>query len=145
MAPLRHLYTAPSVKILFQQKQCKSSFRKFTVKSIKTYTFQYNKNMIHKISDHALTENEFSLLTKGLSFSPTPTKTFKQEINNSWSKFKTRMLKQYFFQNSVHENHPILRENQNEYPHPLTTSTLDSLFTYVKQELGYRKPRITLH
>ena len=101
--------------------------------------------MIHKISDHALTENEFSLLTKGLSFSPTPTKTFKQEINNSWSKFKTRMLKQYFFQNSVHENHPILRENQNEYPHPLTTSTLDSLFTYVKQELGYRKPRITLH
>ena len=118
MAPLRHLYTAPSVKILFQQKQCKSSFRKFTVKSIKTYTFQYNKNMIHKISDHALTENEFSLLTKGLSFSPTPTKTFKQEINNSWSKFKTRMLKQYFFQNSVHEKPSHFKRKSKRIPPP---------------------------
>ena len=75
--PLKHIYTPPSIKVLFSQNQCKSSFRKFTTKSIKTYTSQYNENMIHNLSDHTLTEYEFSVLTKGLSFVPTPTKTFK--------------------------------------------------------------------
>ena len=37
--------------------------------------------MIHKLSDHALTEDEFLVLTKALSFVPRPTKAFKQEIN----------------------------------------------------------------
>ena len=64
---------------------------------MKPYTYQYNKNLIHNLSDHTLTEEEFSVLTKGLCFVFNPTKTFKQEINKSWSKFKKWMLKQYFF------------------------------------------------
>ena len=80
--PLKRIYTPPSIKVLFPLNQCKSSFRKFTTNSIKTYTSQYNKNMKHNLFDHTLTEEEFSVLTKGLSFVPTPTKiTNKKQIN----------------------------------------------------------------
>ena len=58
--------------------------------------------MIHNLSDHILTEDELSVLAKGLSFVPTPIKNFKQETNRSWNKFKTHMLTQYFFRNSIH-------------------------------------------
>ena len=50
--------------------------------------------MIHNLSNHTLTEDEFSVLTKGFSFVRAPTKSFKQETNKSWNKFKTRTLKQ---------------------------------------------------
>ena len=95
--PLKRIYTPPSIKVLFPLNQCKSSFRKFAANSIKAYTSQYNKNIIHNFSDHILTEDELSVLTKGLSFVPIPTKTFKQGTNRFWNKFKTRMLTQYFF------------------------------------------------
>ena len=77
------------VKVLFPQNQCKFSFCKFTTKSITTYISQCNKNMIHNVSDHTLTEGEFSVLTKCLSFVSTTTKNFKQEKNKSLNKFKT--------------------------------------------------------
>ena len=76
---LRSIYTPLSIKVLFAQNQCKCSFRKSTATTIKTYTFQYNKNMIHNLSNCTLTEEEFSVLIKVLSFVPTPTKTFKQK------------------------------------------------------------------
>ena len=50
--------------------------------------------MIHNLSDHILTEDEFSVLTEDLFFT-TPIKTFKQEINKSGSKLKTHVLKQH--------------------------------------------------
>ena len=58
--PLKRIYTPPSIKVLFPLNQCKSSFRKFTANSIKAYTSQYNKNIIHNLSDHILTEDELS-------------------------------------------------------------------------------------
>ena len=73
----------PTVEVFFPQNQYKSSFRKFTATTTKTYTSQYNKNMIHNLSGPILTEEELSVLIKGLSFVPTPTKIFKQEINKS--------------------------------------------------------------
>ena len=69
---LKSIYTPPLIKVLFPPNQYKSSFHKFTTKSIETYTSQYNKNMIHNLSNHTLTEDEFSVLTKGLSLVPTP-------------------------------------------------------------------------
>ena len=87
--PLKRIYTRPSIKVLLPLNQCKSSFCKFTINSIKTYTSQCNKNMIHNFSDHKLTEDELLVLTKGLSFVAIPTKTFKQETYKSWNKFKT--------------------------------------------------------
>ena len=78
-ATLKRIYTPLSVKVLFPLNQCKSSFHKFTSNFIKTCTSQCNKNMIHNLSDHTLTDDEFSVLTKGLSFVPTPTKTFKKD------------------------------------------------------------------
>ena len=51
---------------------------------IKTYTSQYNKNMIHSLSYNTLTEDELSVFTKGLSSVTTPTKTFKQKLNESF-------------------------------------------------------------
>ena len=56
-SPLKRVYTSPSIKNLFPQNQYESSFHKFTTKSIKTYTFQYNKNLIHNLPDHTLTED----------------------------------------------------------------------------------------
>ena len=83
-----HIHTIMN-KSLFPENQCKSSFHKFTTKSIKTYPSQYNKSMIHNLSNDTLTEDEFSVLTRSLSFVPTATKTFKQDINQSCNKFKT--------------------------------------------------------
>ena len=129
--PLKRTYTLPSIIVLFPQHQCKSSFRKFTTKSIKTYTTQYNKNMIHNLSNNTLTEDGSSALTKGLSFVPTPTKTFKQETNESWNKFKTRMLTQYFFRNNIH----VFKRKSNWTPPPSGNPTLVDFFTRTEQEL----------
>ena len=102
--PLKRIYTSPLIRVLFPLTNanlfCKS-FCKFTANSMKTYTSQYKKN-IHNLSDHILKEDELSVLTKGLFFVPTHTKTFKQNTNKSWSKFKTRMLTQIFF-NNIHD------------------------------------------
>ena len=49
---LKLIYPPPSIKVLFPLNQCKSSFCKFTAYSIKTYTSQCNKNIIHNFSDH---------------------------------------------------------------------------------------------
>ena len=68
--PLKRIYTPPSIKVLFPLNQCKSSFRKFTANSIKAYTSQYNKNIIHNLSDHILTEDEFSALKAYPLFAP---------------------------------------------------------------------------
>ena len=70
--PLKGTYTPPSMKVPFPQNQCKSSLSKFTTKSIKTCTSQYNKKMINNLSDHKLTEDESSVFTKGLPSVPTP-------------------------------------------------------------------------
>ena len=119
--PLKRMYTPPSIKVLFPLNQCKSSFRKFTSNSIKAYTSQYNKNIMHNLSVHILTEDELSVLTKGLSFVPTPTKTFKQDTNRSWNKFKTHMLTQYFFRNNIHAKISPFKKNPVGHPLPLTT------------------------
>ena len=118
--PLKCIYAPPSIKVLFPLNQCKFSFRKFTANSIKTYTSQYRKNMIHNLSDHALTEDEFSVLTKRLSFVPNTTKTFKQETKKSWSKFKTRMLTEYFFRNNIDDKRSFKRSPVGHLL-PLTT------------------------
>ena len=81
--PSKRIYTLPSIKVLFPINQCKSFFLKFTANSIKTYTSQYNKSIIHNLSDDILAKDKLSLLTNGLSFVPTPTKTFKQDRNRS--------------------------------------------------------------
>ena len=65
-SPLRKIYTPSSIKALFPQNQCKSLFRKFTATTIKTYPFPCNKNRIHDLSNHTLTEEEFSVLAKDL-------------------------------------------------------------------------------
>ena len=131
---LKRIYTPPSIKVLFPQNQCKSSFRKFTTKSIKTYTSPYNKNMIHNLSDHTLIEDEFSVLTKGLPFVPTSTKTFK-ETNKSWNMFTTRMLTQYFFRNNIHDKPPLFKGKSNWTPPPYDNPTLVDYFTRTEQEL----------
>ena len=132
--PLTRIYTRPSIKTLFPQHQCKSSCRKFTTKSIKTYTSKYNKNMIHKLSDHTLTDDEFSVLTKGLSFVPIPSRAFQHEMNISWNKFKTHMLT-YFFRNSIHDKpHPFKRKS-NWIPPPSDNPTLVNFLTRIEQEL----------
>ena len=115
--PLKRIYTPPSIKVPFPLNQCKSSFRKFTSNSIKAYTSQYNKNIIHNLSDRILTEDELSVLIKGLSFVPTPTKTSKQDTNRSWNKFKTHI----FFAITFMTKSPLSRGNPVGHPLPLTT------------------------
>ena len=100
-SPLRCIYTPPSINP--KLNQCKASFKKLV--TIKTYISQYNKNMIHNLSNYTRffhqTETEFSLLTKGLSFVLNPAKALIQEINKSWSKFKICTLKQYLSRKSI--------------------------------------------
>ena len=123
--PLKCIYTPRSIKVLFPLNQCKSSFRNFMANSIKTYTSQCNKKMIHNLSNHTLTEDEYSVLTKDLSFVPTPTKTFKKETNKCWNKFKTRMLTQYFFFATAFMTRPspLPFSRRNPIGHLLTLTT----------------------
>ena len=139
--PLTSIYTPPSIKTLFQQHQCKSSFRKFTTKSIKTYTSKYNRNTIHNLSDHTITDEEFSFLRKGLSFVPTLRSTFQHQMNISWNRFKTRMLIQYFFRNSVHDKpHPFKTKSHWILP-PSDNPTLVNLGrkTYINLTIQEKK------
>ena len=129
---LKRIYTPPLIKVLFPPNQCKSSFHKFTTKSIETYTSQYNKNMIH---NHTLTEDEFLVLNKDLSFVSSPTKIFKQEINRSWNKFKTRMLKQYFFRNNIDYKPTPFKRKSNWIPPRSDNPTLVDFFTRIEQEV----------
>ena len=92
--------------------------------------------MIHNLSDHTLTEDEFSVLTKGLSFVPTPSRTFQREMNISWNKLKTHMLTQYFFCNNIHDKplHPFKRKF-NRIPPPCDNPTLVDFLSLTEQEL----------
>ena len=79
------------------------------------------QNMVRKLSDHTLTEDEISVLIKGLSFVPTPTKTVKQKRNKSLRKFKTLMVTQYFLATIFMISHPLLRANSTGHTFPLTS------------------------
>ena len=72
-----------------------------------------------------------SVLTKGLSFVPNPTKTLKQEINKSCSK-----LKQNFFRNRIQKKQPTFKKKSNWIPPPSDNQTLISFFIRVEQKLG---------
>ena len=123
--PLKRIYTLPSIKVLFPLNQRKSLSRKFTINSIKTYIPQYNENMTHNPSNHTLTEDELSVLTKDLYFVHTLIKIFKQETNKSLNKFKTRMIRQCFFFVITFiisaPPPPVLRASPVGHPLPLTT------------------------
>ena len=56
--PLKRIYTPQSIKVLFPPNQSKSSFRKLRNNSIKAYISEYNKTIIHNLSDHILTVEE---------------------------------------------------------------------------------------
>ena len=131
--PLRYIFTLLSMKVLFPQNQCKSSFRKYTSATIKTYTSRYNKTIFHNLFDHILTDKKFSVLNKGLSFVPNPIKTFKPERKKSWRNFKRRMLKQYFFLNSIHENLTPFKRKSNWISTPSDNNILVSFFTRIEQ------------
>ena len=90
---------------------------------------------MHNLSDHILTEGELSVLTKGLSFVPTPTTTFNRDTNRSWNKFKTRMLTQYFFRNNIHDKiSPFKKKSRWTYV-PSDNLTLTNFFTRTEQDL----------
>ena len=79
---LKHKYLPASIKVLFPQNQYESWFRKFSTKSIKTYTSQYNKNMTHDLSDHTTywlrMNSQFSPKAYSL-FPPPPTKPLNKK------------------------------------------------------------------
>ena len=133
--PIKHTYTPPSIKVLFGQNQCKSSLRKFATKYIKTYSYHCKNNMIYNLSDYTLAEDEFSVLTKGLSFIPIPIKTFKQEVNKSWNKLKKNTLQQNFFRNIIHDKPPPFKTKSNWIPSPYDKLTLVNFYTRIEQEL----------
>ena len=124
---LRCIYIAPSMKVLFPQNQYKASFKKFTAVTIKRCNSQHNKNTFHNISNQILTEKEFSVLTKGLSFAPTPTKTFKREITISSSNF----FPQQHLQKAT-----SFQEKSNWIPCPSDNHTLVHFFTSFEQGLS---------
>ena len=83
---------------------------------------------------HTLTEDEFSVLTKCLSFVPTTSRTFQHELNISWNKVKTRMQTQYFFRNSIHDKHPIFKRKSNWIPAPSDNPTLVEFLTRTEED-----------
>ena len=62
-------------------------------------------------------------------------KTFKQDTNRSWNKFKTHMLTQYFFRNSIHDKISPFKRKSSWTPLPSDNSTLTNFFTRTEQDL----------
>ena len=83
---------------------------------------------------HILTKNALSVLTKGLSFVPTPTKTFKQDTNKFWNRLKTRMLIQYFFRINIQDNPLPFKRKSSWTPPPSDNPTLTNFFTRTEQD-----------
>ena len=88
--------------------------------------------MIHNLSDYTLTEDEFSVLIKGLLFVPTPTKTFKQEINKPCNKFKT-----YFFRSNIHDRSLSFQRKSNWIAPSSDNPILVDMFTRIEPELTF--------
>ena len=89
------------------------------IQKIQHSNYQNNQNMIYNLSYHSLPEEDFSVLTRSLSFVPTTTKTFK--------------LKQYFFKTAFIKNN---KKKSNWTPPPYDKNTLISFSTHVEQELA---------
>ena len=107
--------------------------------SINKYISQYNKNIIYNLSDHKLTEDGSSILTAGLSFVCTPTKTFKKDINKSWNKFKIRILTQcFFFRKSwqcptppLSRGNPVGYNTYKPFTYNLTSAVVNDAYTLI--------------
>ena len=94
-----------------------------------------HKEITQSLSDHILTEEKLSVLTKGLSFLPTPTKIFKHDANRSWKKFKTRLLTQYIFRNNIQDKiSPFKKKSSWTHP-PCDNPTWTNIFTRTEYSL----------
>ena len=96
--PLKRIYTPPSIKSTSHKTNANLHSANSRPNPLNHIPPSTTKNMTHKLSDPTLTDDEFAALTKGLSFVPTPTKTFKQETKESWNKFKTHANRIFILQ-----------------------------------------------
>ena len=96
--PLKRICTPPSIKSSSHKTNANLHSANSRPNPINHIPPSITKNMTYNLSDHTLTDDEFADLTKGLTFVPTPTKTFKQETKESWNKFKTHANRIFILQ-----------------------------------------------
>ena len=97
-------------------------------------TLSTKKNMIYNLSDHTTTQGEFSVLVKDFSFVPNPINGFNQEIKKFWNKFKTRMLRLYFFCSNIYGKPPAFKRKSIGIPTLSHNHTLVDFLTHIEQE-----------
>jgi hypothetical protein len=108
--------------------------------------------LIVNLSDHVLTEDETSILSKGLNFSPTPGEPNIGETANDIDKFIRRLRLKLFFQNLETQNEPPTHDDLLDKkfrvpstwtPYPGQDIGLDAFAHFTKRLFHQSTHRIT--
>ena len=91
--------------------------------------------MIHNLSDHTLTEDEFSILTKDLSLFPPPPKSLNKKLLNPGISSRHACQDNVFFRNNIHDKPLPFKRKSNWIPPPSDNHTLVDFFTRIEREL----------
>ena len=99
---------------------------------LKSPSHQLNQeNKILNLSSHKLSQDEISILEKGLKFTPTPTKPHLNEIKTDISVFTRRIQLAEFFHNTENTDDSLVRNNSKWTPPLGRSMALDSFIKNV--------------
>ena len=137
-------YITPSIKSLYPNSKwwkCKKTNHNKKIRLIlNDNKKKFHQNMIHNFSNHTLSNDDISLLQKGLSFVPTPTSNLnkqRQETYKETENLKQRINRTIFF--NIHKQqpkfHPFKLKSSWQAPntnHPNITNFFNNLFTNIE-------------
>ena len=101
--PLARRVQLPTMRNLFPQsplwRKRNLCYRRVHQQLIADLTRKYNDNLVINLSAHPLTPLENEVLTKGLTFIPTPSKSLPLEREETLTRFKHTIKRQFHFRN----------------------------------------------
>lgn len=88
-----------------------------------------------------MTQNEISVLSRGLKFTPTPEKQNIQEMQNDIDEFHRKLrLKEYFYENEYEQDDSLVRNRSSFEPPKGRNSALEQYISTNKQFLTSKLP-----
>ncbi|MCG8094140.1 MAG: hypothetical protein JAZ17_11035 [Candidatus Thiodiazotropha endolucinida] len=86
------------------------------------------------MSDRTLSQDEISILSRGLKFTPTPEKQNIEEMQNDMAEFHRKIrLKEYFFENEYEQDDSLVRNKSSFQPPKGRNSALDQFISTNKE------------
>ena len=132
-------YIAPTFRTLFPNSKFWNSKLPHQLKInkiIKEHTNEYNRNLIHNISGSNLSNEQHSLLCKGLNYIIAPDSTTKND-QVSISNLKERINKRIHFHKHPYNNtHPFRTKNTNWKAPPTNNKSITQFFENISKRKG---------